>query len=220
MHVETFTVSPFSENCHIVHDGGEAALIDPGTATPEERRQVMDYLEAEGLRVRHLLLTHAHIDHIFGCAYFDETFGKAADFGGWQLHPAEEPLLANARVQAELFGVRISEPPAPTRALSEDETVELGEHTFTILHAPGHSPGSVCFYCEAAGILIGGDVLFEGSIGRTDLWEGSLDTLLKSIRTKLFTLPDETVVYPGHGPETTIGREKRSNPFLQPGAEF
>lgn len=113
MTVHSFVVSPFAENCYVVHDRGEAALIDPGTATPEERADVQSYIETEGLRVRHLLLTHAHIDHIFGCAYFAEKFGADADHGGWQLHQADLSLIAHAPIQAEMFGVRMAQPPRP-----------------------------------------------------------------------------------------------------------
>lgn len=214
MKVQTFVVSPWAENCYVVHDNGEAALIDPGTATDAECKQVEAYLEKEHLRVRHLLLTHAHIDHIFGCSYFAEKFAEEADHGGWQLHQADLPLLSNAKVQAELFGVRMGDPPAPTCFLDEDDTIELGDGTFDVLHTPGHSPGSVSFYNSAGAFVIGGDVLFQGSIGRTDLWEGSYPQLIESIKTKLLPLPDKTVVYSGHGPATSIGVERASNPFL------
>lgn len=214
MTVRAFIVSPFAENCYVVHDGGEAALVDPGTTTPAEQQAVLDYLDAAGLRVRHLLLTHAHLDHVLGCRFFADRFAAEADFGGWQLHPADADLLAHARVQGELFGFRCDEPPRPTRLLAEGDEVALGESRFRVLHTPGHSPGSVCFYDEVNHFVLGGDVLFQGSIGRTDLWEGDYATLIGSIREKLLVLPDETVVYPGHGPSTTIGRERRTNPFL------
>ena len=213
--VQSFTVSPFQENTYVVHDGAEAALVDPGTASREERTAVEAYVEAAGLRVRHLLLTHAHVDHIFGCAHFADRYGAAADWGGWQLHPADEPLLANAVVQGELFGVRVDPPPAPTRRLAAGDTVEIGGATLIARHAPGHSPGSVVFVGD--GLVLGGDVLFAGSIGRTDLWGGHLDTLIASIRRELLSLPDETVVYSGHGPATTVGAERATNPFLQGG---
>jgi glyoxylase-like metal-dependent hydrolase (beta-lactamase superfamily II) len=214
MTVRSFTVSPFAENCYVVHAGGEAAIVDPGTVSEAERRLVLDYLEAYELRVRHLLLTHAHVDHVFGCAFFAERFGTAAEYGGWQLHRADLPLLQHAHVQAELFGVRVTPPPAPAHFLEAGETIPLGPAAFTVRHAPGHSPGSVLFVNEPARIVLGGDVLFAGSIGRTDLWEGSYPLLIRSIREQLLTLPDETVVYPGHGPATTVGEERRTNPFL------
>ena len=214
MHIETFVVSPFQENCYVVHDGAEAALIDPGTYTAAERERVERYIDAEGLRVRHLLLTHAHLDHVFGCAPFARRYPEA-EHGGWQLHPADRPILDDVPQRAALYGVPCEAPPPPAHALAHGDTVRLGAATWRVLHVPGHSPGSVAFYDAENGFVIGGDVLFQGSIGRTDLWGGSLDTLLGAIRTHLWPLPDETVVYPGHGPTTSIGAEKRSNPFLQ-----
>ena len=219
--VQTFVVSPFAENTVVLHDGREAALIDPGTATPEERAAVEAYIAAVGLRVRHLLLTHAHVDHVFGCAHFARLYGPTADHGGWQMHPADGPLLANATVQGELFGVRVDPPPAAAHDLADGDVVALGAHRLRVLHVPGHSPGSVAFHdadaSDGAGLLVGGDVLFHGSVGRTDLWEGDHDTLLRSIRTRLLTLPDATRVVPGHGPATTVGRERAHNPFLRDG---
>lgn len=213
--VRSFVVSPFAENTYVLSDGPEAALIDPGTASREERRRVEAAVEADGLRVRHLLLTHAHLDHVFGCDHFAHRYGGTAEYGGWQLHPADEPLLANAVVQGEMFGVRVDAPPPPAHALAEGDEVRLGASTLRVLHVPGHSPGSVAFYAEADGVLIAGDVLFQGSIGRTDLWQGSLETLLASIRDKVLVLPDDTTVYAGHGPATTVGAERRTNPFLR-----
>ncbi|MEM1044028.1 MAG: MBL fold metallo-hydrolase [Bacteroidota bacterium] len=209
MTVKPFVVSPFAENCYVCHDAGEAVLIDPGTVTDAERQTVLDYLTRNGLAVRHLLLTHAHLDHIFGCAFFARHFGMQ-----WQLHEADLPLLDAAELQARMFGVELEKPPAPEASLAEGGTVSFGQATWQVLHTPGHSPGSVSFYDEAGGFVIGGDVLFQGSIGRTDLWGGSMPTLLNAIQAKLMPLPDETVVYSGHGPETTVGYERRTNPFL------
>ena len=211
--VQSFVVSPFAENTYVLSSQGEAAIVDPGTASRAERQAVEAYLEAAGLTVRHLLLTHGHLDHVFGCAHFAGRFPEA-EHGGWQMHPADDPLLANAVVQGELFGVRVDPPPPAAHALAAGDTVRLGDVELRVLHVPGHSPGSVAFYDEAGGLLIGGDVLFQGSIGRTDLWEGDLDTLLASIRDEVLTLPDETVVLSGHGPRTTVGAERQANPFL------
>ncbi len=213
--VRSFVVSPFAENTYVVSSGGEAAVIDPGTATPAERLAVEAYIEEAGLRVRHLLLTHAHLDHVFGAAHFADRYGDTAEHGGWRLHPSDEPLLANVVRQGQVYGVQVDEPPAPAAPLVPGETLGLGDATFEIRHVPGHSPGSVAFYAPADGLVIAGDALFAGSIGRTDLWQGDTDTLLASIRDQLLTLPDETTVYSGHGPTTTIGAERRSNPFLQ-----
>lgn len=214
--VQSFVVSPFAENTYVLSSQGEAAVVDPGTASRAERKAVEDYLEVAGLRVRHLLLTHAHIDHVFGCHHFAERF-RDAEHGGWQLHPADEPLLEHAVVQGEMFGLRVDPPPAAAHALAHADRIALGDAVLEVRHVPGHSPGSVAFYSEADGFVVGGDVLFQGSIGRTDLWEGSLEVLLASIRREILTLPDETVVYSGHGPTTTVGAERRANPFLQPG---
>ncbi|MEL6444277.1 MAG: MBL fold metallo-hydrolase [Bacteroidota bacterium] len=208
--VQSFTVAgPFAENCYVCHSRGEAVLIDPGCADTRERNLVLNYIAEHNLAVRHLLLTHAHLDHIVSCAFFAGHFGL-----GWQMHPDDAPLLRHAEQQAALFQFPIDPPPDPTGWLREGDTVTFGDATWQVLLAPGHSPGSICFYDEASGFVIAGDVLFSGSIGRTDLWQGDLPTLLRSIETKLMPLPDETVVYCGHGPATTIGRERRANPFL------
>jgi glyoxylase-like metal-dependent hydrolase (beta-lactamase superfamily II) len=209
MTVKAFVVSPFAENCYVCHDAGEAVVIDPGTATGAERSAVLDYVTRNGLAVRHLLLTHAHIDHILGCAFFAREFGMK-----WKLHEADLPLLESAELQARMFGVELERPPTPDASLREGEAIRFGKATWEIFHTPGHSPGSVSFYDEAGGFVIGGDVLFQGSIGRTDLWGGSMPTLLNAIQRKLMPLPDDTVVYSGHGPQTTIGAERRTNPFL------
>lgn len=213
--VRAFTVGPFAENTYVLHDGGEAAVVDPGTASRQERDRVLDYIERRGLRVRHLLLTHAHIDHVLGCATFAHRFAEGTDSGGWCLHPADLPLLQNATVQGELFGVAVQEPPPPARELAHGDRIELGDTVLEVRHAPGHAPGHVVFYDEAGRQLIGGDVLFAGSIGRTDLWGGDYETLIRSIREQVLTLPDETTVFSGHGPPTTVGAERKSNPFLQ-----
>ena len=213
--VRSFVVSPFAENTYVVSSEGEAALVDPGTATPAERAAVEAYVEEAGLRVRHLLLTHGHLDHVFGAAHFADRYGAGADHGGWQIHPADEPLLANAVRQGQMYGVHVDAPPAPAAPLAAGDEIALGDATFEVRHVPGHSPGSVAFYSAADGLVIAGDALFAGSIGRTDLWQGDTDTLLASIRDQLLTLPDDTAVYSGHGPATTVGAERRTNPFLQ-----
>ena len=209
MIVQHFVVSPFQENTYVCHSRGEAVLIDPGTTTPAERQLVTDYVAEHDLTVKHLLLTHAHLDHIFGCAYFAERYGL-----DWRLHPKDAPLMDKAPLQAQMYGVALTPPPAPILDLEPGTTIAFGDAVWQIRHVPGHSPGSVAFVDEENGFAIGGDVLFQGSIGRTDLWQGDFETLLDSIRTQLFTLPEETVVYPGHGPATTVAREKATNPFL------
>jgi len=210
MVVETFTVNPFQENSYICHHEGEAAIIDPGFSNAFEREQAIKYLKDHDLTITHLLLTHAHIDHIIDCAYWADETGLA-----FEMHEDDLPLLAASEQQAMMFGVRMATPPEPDRFLTEDDTIRLGAVEWEIRHVPGHSPGSICFVDRDHGFVIAGDVLFAGSVGRTDLWRESMPVLLNSIRTKLLTLPDETVVYSGHGPSTTIGRERETNPFLQ-----
>ncbi len=215
MTVRTFTFNPFQTNCYVCHDGGDAALIDPSCHTDRERQAVVAYLETHGLTLRHLLLTHAHIDHVFGCAFFAERYGMP-----WQMHRADALLLRRAQEQALFFGVPLDPPPVPEAFLDEGDTVGLGGAAWEVLHTPGHSPGSLCFYDAANGFVLAGDVLFQGSIGRTDLPGGSLPVLMRSIFQKLVPLGDAVRVYPGHGPATTLGRERRTNPFLTSGVSL
>lgn len=209
MKVQSFTVNPFAENTYICHDGTDAAIIDPGYHGATERRQAVAYLAENKLAIQHLLLTHAHIDHIIDCGYWSDTTGQS-----FQMHRDDLPIMTSAKEMGLAFGIEIQQPPIPSRFLREGETVEIGSASWLVLHAPGHSPGSICFYDESNGFLIGGDVIFAGSVGRTDLWQGSMDILIASIRNKILPLPDDTVIYPGHGPATTVGHERRTNPFL------
>lgn len=212
MQVQRFTFNPFQTNCYVCSSGSDAVLIDPSCATTDEFAVLEQYLGERDLTVRHLLLTHAHIDHIFGCAHFAEAFGM-----GFQMHREDLPLLSGAEEQARMFGVEIDPPPAPSNFLSEEDVIEFGDVSLAVLYTPGHSPGSICFYDEASRAVISGDVLFQGSIGRTDLWRGSLPELMRSIFERLLSLGDEVRVHPGHGPDTMIGRERVSNPFLTRG---
>lgn len=210
MTVQSFTFNSFMTNCYVCHDSGEAVLVDPSCATASERQQVVDYIDEHDLAVRHLLLTHAHIDHIFGCAFFSERYGQR-----FQMHVAERAFIEQAEQQAQAFGVQIDAPPVPDTFLDEDDTVTFGDVTFGVLHTPGHSPGSICFVDAASDRAITGDVLFQGSIGRVQgLPQTSLPQLMDSITDKLLPLGDEMTIYPGHGPSTTIGHERQHNPFL------
>lgn len=212
MQVHRFTFNPFQTNCYICSSEGEAVIIDPSCMSPAEFEVVETTLREHDLDVRHLLLTHAHIDHIFGCAYFARAFGMS-----FQMHRDDAALLAHAEEQARMFGVAIDPPPETTEFLREGDAVEFGNARLEVLHTPGHSPGSICFFERDAGAVVSGDVLFQGSIGRTDLWRGSLPELMRSIFEKLMSMGDEVRVHPGHGPDTTIGRERSSNPFLTRG---
>lgn len=210
MTVKAFTFNPFMTNSYVIHDAGEAALVDAASHTRREHQAVLDYLEAHDLTVRHLLLTHAHIDHIFGCAFFSERFDL-----DWQMHHADRFLVERAQEQATAFGVTLEAPPATEASLEEGDSVEVGEAVLDVLHTPGHSPGSVCFVDRQSEQAPTGDVLFQGSIGRVEgLPKTSLPQLMRSIEEKLLPLGDDITIYPGHGPTTTIGQERRSNPFL------
>ena len=196
---------PFLENCYLVAEPNstDAVIVDPG----DEPEQFLAAAESEGLTIVAIWLTHAHLDHVTGVAAIKEATGAPI-----YLHPADRPLYDGLPEQGRWFGLDVAAPPPPDHPLAHGGTLELGRTTFRVRHTPGHSPGSVCFV--GPDLVIGGDVLFQGSIGRTDLPGGSHERLIRSIAEELLVLPDATVVYPGHGPETTIGRERRTNPFL------
>lgn len=201
MEILTLVTTPFAENCIVIRDGGEAMVIDPGEVTPE-------LLEAiEGYTVKTLVNTHAHIDHVGGNAEIIEKTGAELI-----CHRDCLEMLQNVSVQGRMFGMEVPDSPPPTRFFDEGDTVAVGSVTMKVVNAPGHAPGHVALVGD--GFVIGGDVLFAGSVGRTDLPGGSHDVLMDSIKNKFLTLPDETIVYCGHGPATTIGAERRSNPFL------
>jgi hydroxyacylglutathione hydrolase len=197
----TFHLTPFIMNCFVIKDGGESIIIDPGEASSRLLRSVAD------TQVKLVLNTHCHCDHSGGNA--DVVAATGAPLA---IHQDDLPLLQTLEQQGMMFGVPFPPSPDPDRFLRDGEIIKVGGVELEVRHAPGHSPGHVVFVGD--GFAIVGDVLFAGSIGRTDLPGGSYAQLLHSIRTKLLTLPDDTVVYCGHGPETTIGRERATNPFL------
>ena len=195
----------FSQNCYLVHPAGsrEAAVVDPG----EESDRVLREARSRGLDIRAIWLTHAHVDHIMGVAAVREATGAPV-----YLHPADRPLYDNLPAQALWFGLRLPAPPPPDHDLAHGDRLRLGDVELEVRHVPGHSPGHVVLV--GPGCALVGDVVFAGSIGRTDLPGGDLDALLGGIHREVLTLPDETVLYPGHGPVTTVGQERRANPFL------
>lgn len=195
----------FEQNCYLVGEAGgsDAIIVDPG----EESDRFLEEARIRGWKISGIWLTHAHIDHIMGVDHIKQATGVPI-----HLHPDDLPIYQNLVGQGALFGFDLEDAPPPDAELCHGQRLALGQHEFEVRHVPGHSPGHVCFVGD--GFVLGGDVLFQGSIGRTDLMGGDLPTLLSGIRTQLFTLPDETVVYPGHGPPTTIGRERATNPFL------
>jgi hydroxyacylglutathione hydrolase len=202
--IVALTNGAFAENCYLVADPatGEAAIVDPG----EETDLFLARLRTEGWTLRAIWLTHAHLDHLAGVS----AMRAATDAPVW-LHPADRRLYDHAPDQARAFGFTLDRLAPPEHAFREGEPAEVGGLAFDVLHTPGHSPGSVSL--AGYGVVFVGDVLFAGSVGRTDLPGGDSGALLASIRTKLYALPEETVVYAGHGPATTIGEEQRTNPF-------
>jgi glyoxylase-like metal-dependent hydrolase (beta-lactamase superfamily II) len=208
--VKCFVFSPIQENTYILYNEyQQAIIIDPGCYDQNEKNQLSDFLHREGLKPKLLLNTHGHLDHVFGLKYVAETFGLIP-----HIHPKELPVLQFAPVSGKMYGLPFDPYEGEIKELNVGNPIQLGEDWLDLLFLPGHSPGSIGFYCAAQHFIIGGDVLFKNSIGRTDLPGGDLETLLKSIREKLLILPGETKVYSGHGPVTTIEEELKSNPFL------
>jgi glyoxylase-like metal-dependent hydrolase (beta-lactamase superfamily II) len=208
--IKFFTFSPVQENTYILYNQDKKALvIDPGCYDNTEKETLSKFISDNGLVVEKLLNTHCHLDHIFGNKWVHEKYGLELF-----LHPEEEKVLAFGPQSGIMWGLPFENYVGPLNFLNAGDEVVLGEDVLKVILAPGHSPGSICFYCEEQKFIIGGDVLFRESIGRTDLPLGDHQTLLDSIRSQLFVLPDDVEVYPGHGPSTTIGYEKRHNPFL------
>ena len=212
MKIKQIQNNPFQENTYVVWDEAtmDAAIVDCGALFPQEEERIEAFVNDNNLKVKHILNTHLHLDHCFGNAWAAERYGILP-----MAHKDDETLLARMGEQARMFGLPFEVKTEKLGGyLKDDYVLMLGENEIKVIHTPGHSRCGLCFYIPSAGWLISGDSLFEGSIGRTDLEGGSYATLIKSITERLMTLPEETVVYPGHGPYTTIGDEKRMNPFL------
>jgi glyoxylase-like metal-dependent hydrolase (beta-lactamase superfamily II) len=208
--VRFFTNNAYEENTYILYDEtGECAIIDPGMEFAAEQNVIVSFIRANNLTPVLLLNTHCHIDHVFGNKFIFDQYGLKPQF-----HIGELPVLEAVVAYAPAMGFRYDVSPLPEIYLPETGAVKFGNTELTLIFAPGHSPAHLCFYDKAGNILIGGDVLFRSSIGRTDLPGGNFKQLIDNIQQKLFTLPDDCTVYPGHGPETTIGFEKQTNPFL------
>ncbi|SRR5690606_33839633 len=210
--IKKFVFNPFSENTYIIWDEetSEAMIVDPGCVDPYEENKLIEIISRNNLTVKYLIITHCHIDHIFGINFIKTRYNP--------LYVAPEldmPLLENSDKQAAAFGIEYELPPMPDDYLSEQTKLNLGSSDIKVIFTPGHSPGEHSLYFEKEKFCLSGDVLFQNSIGRTDLWGGDYQTLIDSIRNKLFSLPDEVIIYPGHGDNSKIGIEKSENPFLK-----
>ena len=209
LHVKTFVFNPFSENTYVVYDDSlEAVVIDPGCYEQEEKDHLDNFIKSEKLIVKYLLNTHAHIDHVLGNYHVKEKYKVP-----FLMHKKDEPVLKAVKAYAPNYGFINYTEALPDQFLEEGDEVIFGNSKFSVLFVPGHAPGHIAFYNQKEKILMGGDVLFKRSVGRTDLPGGNHETLINSIHQKLFVLPDDVVVYPGHGDTTTLGEEKISNPF-------
>jgi len=210
LQVKSFTFNPVQENTYVIYnDQGWCAIIDPGCYFSNERIELKTYIEEREFTPKYLLNTHCHLDHVFGNKFVHDKYNL-----NLHLHPLEKKLLDFAPQSGDEWGLPFDNYEGELVFIDEKDRIRIGDDELTILFTPGHSPGSICFYSQTEKFIIGGDVLFRQSIGRYDLPGGDLNTLLASIREKLFVLPDDVVVHPGHGPETTIGYEKKFNPFL------
>ena len=209
--IQVFEFNPFAENTYVVYDdSGECVIFDPGCFSLMEQDMLQAFIGDKGLKVVRLINTHAHLDHVFGNRFVSRTWSVLPE-----LHREELPLLEHFPAICQMYGIRGAEPsPLPERFIQGGDLVSFGHSKLEVLLTPGHSPASLSFYCREAGFVLAGDVLFMEGIGRTDLPGGDFDTLIESIRKQLFVLPGETVVYPGHGPATTIRHEQEYNPFM------
>ena len=212
MNIKSFTFNPFQENTYIVYDKTkECLIIDPGCYTDAERKELKAFIEEKELRPVKLINTHCHIDHVLGNKFTSEQWDLEL-----YMHKEDLPVLEKVGEIGKMYGLEDYEgSPYPKHFLAQGDTLTFGESSFEILFTPGHAPGHICLYSKENNLLIAGDVIFQRSIGRTDLPGGDHSTLINSIVTQLFPLPNETQVFCGHGPSTNLGYEKEHNPFLQ-----
>ena len=210
IHLQMFTFSPIQENTYLLwNEKGNALIIDPGCYFTEEQETLQNFIASKHLKPVQLINTHCHLDHVFGNKWVAEKYKLEL-----YIHPNEEKVLKVAPASGLMWGMSFDNYNGPLHFLNAGDIIKLDDDELLVIAAPGHSPGHICLYCKEQNFLIGGDVLFRESIGRTDLPGGNHYQLLKSIKENLFVLPDETVVHSGHGPQTTIGHEKEYNPFL------
>jgi glyoxylase-like metal-dependent hydrolase (beta-lactamase superfamily II) len=210
MILETLTVGPFQENCYVIGDEetGTGAIVDPG----DEATRIALAVEQTELEMGQILVTHAHIDHVGAVVALADEYACLV-----LMHAEAVPMLQQLPTQAMMMGLRFGKVPTVDRHIEDEEVLEAGGLRLTSLYTPGHAPGHLAFYVEGEELLLSGDALFAGSVGRTDLFGGDMEVLMRSINERLLTLPDATRVYPGHGPQTTIATERAHNPFLRGG---
>lgn len=211
MKFQTFTVNPFQENTYVAWQGNDAVVFDPGFSTSSEFAAFLGFLEKNKLTLKAILLTHSHIDHVMGLRQTKISFPDVPVF----LHEQDRLMWENVGVTASMYGIPFEKFDFEPTWLSTEKEISCGELEFEIRFTPGHAPGHIVFYHQADDILFAGDTLFEGSIGRTDLPMGDFSQLESSIKNQLYSLPDQVSVLPGHGNPTTIGKEKRTNPFVK-----
>lgn len=208
--VKKFTFNPFQENSYILYDNTkECIVVDPGCFNASEEEEIVHFIEENKLTPTQLINTHAHIDHVLGNSFICRKFNI-----GLYLYSSEIPMLEMAKRSSEVYGIPYNPSPEPSGFLEEGDQITFGESTLNIIFVPGHAPDHIALLNQEQKILIGGDILFKGSIGRTDLPGGNHNQLISGIREKIFTLDEDIVIYSGHGSETTIGEEKRTNPFF------
>lgn len=208
--IKTFAFNPLQVNCYLVWDDTlECIIIDASCMYEEEFQELYDFIESHSLNPKGIINTHGHFDHLTGTMKVSVKYALP-----FSIHPGDKFLVENAVQQGRVFGFATDAPPGPTTWLNEGQIIKFGNSSLQAIHAPGHSQGSMVFYCEKGKFLISGDVLFAGSIGRTDLSGGNYEQLIGSIRSKILVLPPDTKVFPGHGPSTTVGDEANNNPFL------
>ncbi len=209
IHIKTLVFNPFSENTYIVYDDTlTAVIVDPGCYEKEEKEELDNFIKSKNLTIKYLLNTHTHIDHVLGNYHVKEKYKVP-----FLMHKKDEPVLKAVKAYAPNYGFANYTEASPDQFLEEGDEVAFGNSKFSVLFLPGHAPGHIGFYNKQEKILLSGDVLFRGSVGRTDLPGGHHETLINSIQQKLFVLPNDVVVYPGHGSTTTLGVEKISNPY-------
>jgi hydroxyacylglutathione hydrolase len=212
LQIQCFTFGPFQENTYLLYnEAKKGIIIDPGCFGMEEKKALEAFITNNAIQLERLLLTHGHIDHILGNKFIFDTYGLLPE-----MHAADLPFIDMLMASAQRFGIQVEQSPKPEKFIEGGSSIFFYNDALDVLYTPGHSKGSISYYCAKQQFVINGDVLFHRSIGRTDLPGGDYNEIIDTIRHILFVLPDETVVYSGHGPATMIGSEKVSNPFLNP----